>query len=140
MTIATADSIYTADSISITADGLIGGLTIPVLPYEPDNTFRLTVKPEVYNVRFGDGYSQRTAKGINNKLQKWAVTFENKHQDVGETLFNFFNGLGGVDYFLWVPPGEATARKFIAPQYEKDFPYGGRLIQTITTTFEEVMA
>lgn len=140
MTIATADSTYTADSIVITADGLVGDLTVLALPFEPDSQFRVKVKPGVHSIKFGDGYGQRVANGINNKLQVWSVTFENKHQDVGEALFNFFDGLGGVDYFLWVPPGESAARKFIAPEYEKDFPYGGRLIQTITTTFQEVPA
>jgi len=140
MTIVTADSTYTADSNNIAADGLLGAIVTPVLPYQPDNALKVKVRPGVHSVKFGDGYGQRVAKGINNKLQVWSVTYENKTQSVGETLFNFFDGLGGVDYFEWTPPGEASARRFIAPEYEKDFPYGGRPVQSITTTFEEVPA
>lgn len=129
------------DSTIVTLDGGTSVLTpYPTLPYPPDNALELDKEPKVRVAQYGDGYEQRLAAGINNDLQKWAVTYDMKNAATAEGAFAFFESLGGEFAFQWTPPGEATPRRFVARKYKRVLPYGARVVQSVTTTFEEVMA
>jgi len=142
----TADSTtITADSTVYTADMFVGPSGQPVgpypaLPYEPDNALDVTHAPRVIRAKFGDGYEQRVKDGINHDLQVWNVTYELKGYAMSQTLYSFFKGLGGVDAFVWTPPGDAVQRRFVVREFSRSLPYGATAIQTLTFKFEEVVA
>lgn len=61
--------------------------------------------PRILSARFGDGYEQRGADGINPDLQSWRVNFgprETLDIDLIEALFTQHNTT--VSPFLWTPP------------------------------------
>ncbi|HAG0206993.1 TPA: phage tail protein, partial [Salmonella enterica] len=60
-------------------------------------------EPQVSVVRFGDGYEQRRASGINNDLKKYSVTIRVDRED-GPPLEGFLSQHNGVKAFLWTPP------------------------------------
>lgn len=74
-------------------------------------TFRWKIKPgmEVTSVpsfrevRFGDGYSQRSPTGLNADLKSYSVTLS-VTRDEGRLLEAFLAEHGGWKAFLWTPP------------------------------------
>ncbi|HAG5847862.1 phage tail protein [Escherichia coli] len=74
-------------------------------------TFRWKVKPDmevnsqpsVREVRFGDGYSQRMAAGLNADLKTYRVTLSVTREEARH-LEAFLAEHGGWTAFLWTPP------------------------------------
>ncbi len=74
-------------------------------------TFRWKVKPDmevnsqpsVREVRFGDGYSQRMAAGLNADLKTYRVTLSVTREEARH-LEAFLAEHGGWKAFLWTPP------------------------------------
>lgn len=74
-------------------------------------TFRWKVKPDmevssqpsVREVRFGDGYSQRMAAGLNADLKTYSVTLSVTREEARH-LEAFLAEHGGWKAFLWTPP------------------------------------
>lgn len=68
------------------------------------------VKANINNIQFDDGYSQRTKKGIHNRLRQFSVTYVgsyfNKNGEIttdNETkeVLDFLNYHEGYKAFLW---------------------------------------
>ena len=97
----------------------------------------VTTKPAVEVAKFGDGYQQRVAVGINNKPRKWDVTFTNRPTATADAIDAFLSEAGGVASFDWTPP-HGSAGKWVCAEWKdlKTGPY----TRTITGTFEEVPA
>lgn len=135
----TADSTaYTADMVSDPSGGPIG--LYPALPYEPDDAMDVAHAPRVIRAGFGDGYEQRVRDGINHDLQVWTVMYEHKGYAMSQALYAFFKALGGVDAFVWTPPGDTVQRRFVVREFTRSLPYGATAVQTLTFKFEEVVA
>ena len=74
-------------------------------------TFRWKVKPDmevnsqpsVREVRFGDGYSQRMAAGLNADLKTYSVTLSVPREEA-TVLESFLEEHGCWKAFLWTPP------------------------------------
>ncbi len=81
-------------------------------------TFRWKVKPDmevnsqpsVREVRFGDGYSQRMAAGLNADLKTYRVTLSVTREEARH-LEAFLAEHGGWKAFLWTPPYALAADK-----------------------------
>lgn len=104
--------------------------------YQPDFSAQLTVKPRVRVVRFGDGYEQRQADGINNAPQAWALTFANRTDTDTVGIQNFLAARAGVEAFTWTPPDSATSIKVVCREWQKTM--NRHNLNTVTATFEQV--
>lgn len=62
-----------------------------------------TVTLRVLKARFGDGYQQTAADGINNKSQTWPIQFRGKAAKIA-AIRDFLDARGGGQSFYWTPP------------------------------------
>lgn len=67
----------------------------------------------VIEAKFGDGYSQTIADGLNVESQTWPLTFEGGINYVMPIL-EFFRRHKGAKSFHWTPPGHSTPLLFRA--------------------------
>lgn len=93
-------------------------------------------EPVVLTVKFGDGYEQRSARGINNNLRKWSLTFANQTTANCDTIETFIVAQGGVTSFTWTDP-TGYAGKWVCRKHTRTkLNYNN---ETIAAVFEEVM-
>lgn len=97
----------------------------------------MSAKPRVRRVEYGDGYSTRAKKGLNNVPQKWQLRWDAIPEATGETLRQFFEGLGGADVIEWTPYGQATELKWTAPGDFKSKPSGYGIVDCSVTLEQE---
>ena len=102
--------------------------------YEP---MQLNKEPKVDAVKFGDGYEQRIAKGINNNPQAWAMAYTGRGATDINSVYDFLEARNGVEAFEWTPRGEATPRQFVCRKWTRRFDHFD-VVQAINFTLEEV--
>ena len=105
-------------------------------PVPPTVGTTQTVRPRVFVAQFGDGYSQRTAAGLNAQPQIWTVSWSPVTQTHADTITNFLAARGGVQAFRWTPPGQTTQRVFVCREWTVT-PRGAQLVD-ISASFVEV--
>ena len=91
----------------------------------------------VNEARFGDGYSQAVAQGINNEKQTWNVTFHGrKRTGVFGILdpLNFLRARKGSISFFWTPP-LGVQGYYRCKRYSIRDEGGGHF--TVSATFEQ---
>lgn len=98
------------------------------------------VHAAVKRVRFGDGYEQRRADGINNVRETWSVVMRNE-RSVVDPAETFLRARKGVEAFDWTPPGYVSPIRVVCdpendlsvsyPEYNK-----GELSATFYQVFE----
>jgi phage-related protein len=86
--------------------------------------------------KFGDGYQQDTAIGLNNDVQKWTVTYVGYKTDA-RTVLDFIRAKMGSVAFFWTPPlgdqGYYKCKKYTPVNV-------GGLLYTLQFDFEQVFA
>lgn len=92
-------------------------------------------KPRVRRATFGDGYTQRTADGLNTEGESWSLVWTMSVADC-DTVDAFLKARAGVEAFLWTPPREGSAKKWLCPQWQRDFI--DKTTDRISATFERV--
>ncbi|MDY4280866.1 MAG: phage tail protein [[Pasteurella] mairii] len=100
----------------------------------PQWNMKRKTKPNVNVVSFGDGYEQRSPKGIHNDLRTYDVVFKGVNAyinaiDAFLTLHNAYQA------FLWTPP-YSRAGKFKCEAWDVEMAEG---FATLTATFQEVV-
>ncbi len=100
----------------------------------PDLGAERSVKPSVSVIKFGDGYEQRVANGINFTPKVWSVSFTNAGPMVKEILA-FLEGLGGLEAFSWTDPLDDTAN-YVCREWSSSRQ--GQGVYRINATFEQV--
>ena len=101
--------------------------------WNPDYSSDKTVKPRVIRANFGDGYSQRTADGINNAPEVWSVIFVRSIATI-DSIETFLADKEGAESFDWTPPG-GTEKKFTCPEWSRGWSAPG--IHKLTATFQQ---
>ena len=78
--------------------------TLPAIPITYSSEAGVDFR--INRVQFGDGYTQRSADGINNIVRSWQVAWIGITKTEANTLEDFFNDdlNGGTDAFLWTDP------------------------------------
>ena len=101
----------------------------------PDNGLSYEVKPTVRAVKYGDGYEQRQASGINTKPKKWNLKFSVRTDAETSEITSFLDARGGVESFDWSDP-YGTAGKYVCRSWSvtKD-RYN---LNTVVAVFEQV--
>ena len=90
-------------------------------------------------VKFGDGYEQRLLYGIPSHMnpKEWSLTWQNITEANADTIETFLNARAeDAASFDWTPPDEATAYKWVCPEWNKTITYNNRA--TIQATFRQV--
>ena len=78
-------------------------------------------------IRYGNGYEQRAADGINATEDRWVLLWENMSLTDYNTVQNALNTSAGVDYFNWTPFGDTTSKKFVIDGQVQVSPQSGGL-------------
>lgn len=68
--------------------------------FRPDYESKLSQEPQVIVTKFGDGYEQRVATGINNQPEKWSLSFTVGNPALPSALA-FLQARKGVESFYW---------------------------------------
>ena len=95
-----------------------------------------TTQFRVLSARFGDGYAQEAADGINNYSTSWPLTFQGQAADI-TPIITFIKNHAGYKPFEWTPPLESVARLFVVQQYSLQVIAGQCPVYRLTATFEE---
>lgn len=102
----------------------------------PDFGAQKKSQPAVRVVKFGDGYEQRLAYGVNTQPKVWELRWSASSNSNADAIEAFFEARGAVESFDWTPLQEATAYKFVCRQWQREHQYAD--INIITATFEQV--
>lgn len=102
----------------------------------PDFGAQKKTQPNVRVVKFGDGYEQRLAYGVNTQPKIWELKWSASSNADADAIETFLEARGAVESFDWTPLEEATAYKFVCRQWQRDHQYAD--INVITATFEQV--
>ncbi|MNJ19117.1 Phage minor tail protein [compost metagenome] len=93
-----------------------------------------TATPTVKVIKFGDGYEQRQASGINRLPRKFSLTFKGKSKVIAD-IDAFLSARGAVEAFSYTHPGQA-AGVFVCREWTRtDIAYG---VSGLSATFDEV--
>lgn len=103
--------------------------------FAPLNGLQAKNKPRKLESSFGDGYSQRTADGINTNPKVWDVSFYFDSQATMDLIDDFFETRGGVTSFTWTPPGKPEGT-FICSEWDRSYREKTRTI--ISAVFLQV--
>lgn len=107
-----------------------------IFTYIPAKGYTKTPSVALRQISFGDGYSQRAPKGINNITYTWSVTFVNRPYAEANAIEDFFIDKGGWAHFLWTPPDEVVQYKVICRNWGSTIT--SPISKTITATFTQV--
>lgn len=83
--------------------------------------------------KFGDGYTQTAADGINNKTQSWPLEFVGNEAYIA-AIAAFLDRHGGYRAFLWTPPLGVEGR-YRATEYDPVALGGG--MYSLSVTFQQ---
>lgn len=112
-------------------------MTAPVFTWNVAYGTAMDIKPRVLSVKYGDGYEQRTADGINYELENWSVTVHSTGESGGvSAVESFLRTQAGVTAFQWATPHGRTAL-FVCRNWRREVLGPGT--SRITGTFEEVL-
>lgn len=77
-----------------------------IFTWYPDEGANESIKPDVNITKFGDGYEQRTARGINSEVVEWTMTFTGSSVAGGDIMAirTFLRSMGAVTSFQWTNP------------------------------------
>lgn len=67
-------------------------------------------------VQFGDGYSERSANGLNRANEVWDVECAFASEIAGANLQTFLETVGGWQAFLWQSPRDTSSQTYIVVQ------------------------
>lgn len=97
----------------------------------------VNLEPKVNVHKFGDGYEQRNADGINNNLLKISYTFDKIDDNLAKAISHFLYVRGGVESFLFKPhKAYNTLKRFKVSNYEDSSIFYNQ--NSIRAVFEEV--
>lgn len=100
--------------------------------WTPTNGVRQKTTPRVRRIKFGDGYEQRTADGINTKSETWDLAFVGLTDAEADAIDAFLTARNAVEAFDWVTPA-GDAIKAVCDDWGRDFSQYD--VNTISATF-----
>lgn len=103
--------------------------------YAPSWSAKKNTKPRVKVSSFDDGYEQRVGEGINNKPQKWDLTFAVRTASEAAAIEAFFEAKDAKLSFTWTNLDGVEIR-VVCREWNRD--YTALNVNSITATFEQV--
>lgn len=105
--------------------------------WTPDVGATVTHEPRQRAAKFGDGYEQRAADGLNADMATWSVRFSARSATEAGLIDAFLAAAGGTTAFDWTPPG-GSATKWVCKKWTRT--YASYEAQTISADFIQVPA
>jgi len=78
-------------------------MATPIFTNQSDTDTTGEITFSVLRAKFGDGYEQVSANGINNKKQNWPLSFTRPQLEANQ-IMSFLDERAGGKSFLWTPP------------------------------------
>lgn len=103
--------------------------------FTPDYGASFEVKPNVRVSRFGDGYEQRQANGLNTMPKSWSLRFSLRTDSEASAIEAFLATQAAVSNFDWTDINGA-AGKYVCRGWQRSKDRYN--LNTITATFEQV--
>lgn len=102
--------------------------------WSPDLGAQRSVKPNVHQTKFGDGYEVRVANGINTSPKKWTLRFS---RDLTEAtaILTFIENHAGATAFNWTDTLN-TAGVYVCREWTINQKFFG--VYEVQATFEQV--
>jgi phage-related protein len=94
------------------------------------------VQAQILQNKFGDGYSERAAQGLNNESQVWQLSWNNRPISDIDTIEAFIKAAGGYQSFYWTPPRGSAPLLFFCQKWSRT--YSGPKSDDFSATFEQV--
>ena len=110
--------------------------TFPDIPVSRDS--RLSETANVREARFGDGYTQAAAAGLNAIPRTYRAVFTARPLADIDTIRAFLVARAGHEPFTFTPPGESDAIKWRCKEWARTRVSPTHA--TLTATFEEDFA
>ena len=104
--------------------------------FQPEYGAQVAQKPNVRLAKYGDGYEQRLAYGINTTPQNWSLQFSVREDSEANAIEAFLYARGGVENFDWTPPNGTTSLKFVCREWTRTLDRYN--LNSISATFEQV--
>tara|TARA_B100000131_G_C18020377_1_gene574307 strand:+ start:757 stop:1134 length:378 start_codon:yes stop_codon:yes gene_type:complete len=107
----------------------------------PDRGMSWKTEPQVLKNEFGDGYTQRISKGLNNLKQNITVNFANRTKADVDDIVAFFETKKGVTAFTFTVPDSNSgsnelAVKVICTDWSQNWEHDD--YYSVNATFERV--
>lgn len=109
----------------------------------PDKTMSRGSKPRVLRAKFGDGYEQRVADGINSINENYSISFNTREKAFIDDVVVFLDGkLGATAFTFTLPDSNNTTRtgekdiKVVCEDYNTTYTYDD--FYTLTATLRRV--
>ncbi|EFD1059344.1 phage tail protein [Escherichia coli] len=112
--------------------------TVPepeVFNWIPREGMETTRKPSVITVKFGDGYEQRRAGGLNADLKTFKPVFRVTDEYSRAALDSFLSRHAGIRAFLWRPPKQNRTVRVVCREWSIS---DNAMYTDFNCTFEEV--
>ena len=74
--------------------------------FTADKSLSRKTTPSIFIQKFGDGYEQRLARGINPFTQGYSTSFTNRTRAEAINIINFFEDKNAVTSFVFAPWSE----------------------------------
>lgn len=85
-------------------------VTLPANP-APSQSSQRTVEHRGRSMQFGNGYRQDVVDGINSKVEKWDLVYENLNLTDRNSIIAALDAAGTWDIIWWTAP-DSTAKKY----------------------------
>lgn len=120
------------------ADDPIDGAARPHFFWVPSYGASVNNEPVVNTIKFGDGYQQRVADGINNNLLKIEYSFDNRDNAEAFAILHFLHSRSGTEMFLFKPHAPyRKLKRFVCKTWVQTYNFYDN--NTIRARFEEVV-
>ena len=91
---------------------------------KPDQGATKSVEARVLSIKFGDGYAQEAADGINNLVETWTVSYTNRTRSEVQSIDDVLKGCAGYLPIDWTTP-EGLAKKFTCKRWSPSYNHDG---------------
>lgn len=96
----------------------VNGKTKPEFVWVPSYNSPVEQEPNVKNIQFGEGYSQRLSIGISSDLPIYSVVFDKRDNFESRAIVHFLTTREAVEFFLFTPPFPYNSlRRFICKKW-----------------------
>jgi phage-related protein len=109
----------------------------------PDKSMSKSVSPRVLTAKFGDGYEQRIANGINSIDETYSLTFKTRTKEDIDDIVVFLDDQKNVSKFLFTMPDTNNTTRtgekdvsVVSTQYSVTYDYDD--FYTLTLSLKRV--
>lgn len=108
-------------------------MALQTFNYTYSKGMKKTTKPRVSSISFGDGYVNRTQRGLNPFEETFTLSFVNVPNTTAEEILTFFETHLGYKPFKWTPIGTSTEILVICGEW--DSTTDNHITKTLSATF-----